>query len=188
MSERFQILRPALPMVDSYAAALAGGWLPVSTRPDCGREHLEAIGKDPAAFVSGLYDPDARGAPITLPDGTQAPRLPGYLMWMWDGDFCGSIGLRWQRGTPALPPYVLGHIGYTVVPWKQRRGYASKALAQLLPLARQEGLPYVELTTDPDNAASQKVITSNGGVLVEAFTKGPDYGGTPGLRFRIALG
>ena len=59
---------------------------------------------------------------------------------MWDGEFCGSIGFRWQPGTSALPPYCLGHIGYSVVPWKQRRGYATKALALLLPDARKEGL------------------------------------------------
>lgn len=25
--------------------------------------------------------------------------LPGYHLWMWDGEFCGSINLRWHRGT-----------------------------------------------------------------------------------------
>ena len=32
----------------------------------------------------------------------QDPR-PGYVRWMWDGEFCGSTGFRWQRGTEALP-------------------------------------------------------------------------------------
>ena len=62
-----------------------------------------------------------------------------------------------------------------------------QALAQLLDIARLHGLPCAELTTDPDNIASQKVITNNGGVLVEAFDKGPTYGNKPGLRFRIDL-
>ena len=57
------------------------------------------------------------------------------------------IGLRWQAGTQELPPHCLGHIGYSIVPWKQRLGYATSALAQLLPEARAEGLLYVELTT-----------------------------------------
>ena len=56
---------------------------------------------------------------------------------MWDGEFCGSIGFRWQPGTSTLPPYVLGHIGYAVVPWKRGRGYATQALALLLPEARK---------------------------------------------------
>jgi predicted acetyltransferase len=106
---------------------------------------------------------------------------------MWDGEFCGSIGFRWQKGTSALPPYVLGHIGYAVVPARRGRGYATKALALLLPEARKEGLDYVTLTTDPDNIPSQKVITNNGGTLVERFTATDAYGGSEMLRWRIAL-
>ena len=49
------------------------------------------------------------------------------------------------------------------------------------------GLAYVELTTDPDNEASQKVITNNGGYLLERFTKLEAYGATEGLRWRIDL-
>jgi predicted acetyltransferase len=57
----------------------------------------------------------------------------------------------------------------------------------MLPLARREGLPCVDLTTDPGNVASRRVIAANGGVLVEEFTKTAHHGGGPGLRFRIAL-
>ena len=85
---------------------------------------------------------------------------------MWDGEFAGSIGFRWRPGTTDLPPYCLGHIGYGVVPWKQRRGYATRALANLLPLAKQEGLPFVAITTDTHNVPSQRVILANGGVFV----------------------
>src|SRR2546430_6881442 len=34
----------------------------------------------------------------TLPDGSVVPRLPGYRKWIWDGEFCGVIGFRWQPG------------------------------------------------------------------------------------------
>ena len=81
---------------------------------------------------------------------------------MWDGEFCGSIGFRWQPGTEVLPPHCLGHIRYAVVPWKKRRGHATRALAAMLPLALAEGLRYVELTTDPDSLPSQRVIEANG--------------------------
>ena len=57
----------------------------------------------------------------------------------------------------------------------------------MLPLARERGLARVEITTDPDNLASQRVIAANGGVLVETFDKGPAYGHAPGLRYRIDL-
>jgi predicted acetyltransferase len=106
---------------------------------------------------------------------------------MWDGEFCGSIGLRWQPGTSALPPHVLGHVGYAVVPWKRGLGYATLALKLLLPDARAEGLEHVELTTDADNVASQRVITANGGVLVEDFLKPESHGRGEALRFRIDL-
>jgi predicted acetyltransferase len=57
----------------------------------------------------------------------------------------------------------------------------------MLPLARAEGLRYVELTTAPENLPSQRVIKANGGVLVERFVKPPQFGNKPGLRYRIAL-
>ena len=48
-------------------------------------------------------------------------------------------------------------------------------------------LPYVEITTDPDNLPSQKVILAAGGKLHERFNKPPLFGSQPCLRFRIAL-
>ena len=95
---------------------------------------------------------------------------------------------RRSSRTTALPPTCLGHVGYSVVPWKQRRGYATAALALILDELRLEtDLPYVEITTDPDNLASQRVIEANGGVLVERFDKGAAYGHGEGLRYTIAL-
>ena len=88
---------------------------------------------------------------------------------MWDGEYCGAISLRWQPGTMDLPPHCLGHIGYAVVPWKRRRGYATAALEQMLVLARDEGLPFVDIVTDDDNVASQAVVRANGGLLEEEF-------------------
>jgi predicted acetyltransferase len=189
-----ELLRPGPEHLASYCAALAQGWSPNTTRPEAAQEALLAIEADAAAYLATTHDPEGLGPPVTLPDGSQVPRLPGVVRWMWDearerGDegFCGVISLRWAKDLGPLPPYVLGHIGYTVVPWQQRRGHATRALGQLLPLARGFGLREVDLTTDTDNLPSQRVITANGGVLVEAFTKPAAYGGTPGLRFRITL-
>ena len=58
-------------------------------------------------------------------------------------------------------------------------------MLKLLPHARAEGLRYVEITTDPMNVASQRVIEANGGVLHERFTKPEQFGSVPGLRYRI---
>ena len=73
------------------------------------------------------------------------------------------------------------------MPWKRRRGYASRALHLLLPYARAEGLSHVDLTTDAGNVASRRVIEANGGTLIEQFRKPSQYGGAESLRFRISL-
>jgi len=183
-----QLVVPALAYLESYTEALKRGWSPDNTRLEKATcEELAKIAEDPAAFVASLDNREGKGPPITLPDGSQVERLPGYRRWMWDGAFCGSIGLRWQPGTAALPQHVLGHIGYAVVPWKRRRGYATRALATMLENARREGLPYAELTTDPANLTSQKVIIANGGTLIERFRAGAAYGDKEELRFRIPL-
>jgi predicted acetyltransferase len=179
---------PSPEHLPSYVAALERGWSADNVRDEiAAREELAQINDNPSAFLGTLVDREAKGAPVTLPDGTVVARLPGFRRWLWDGEFCGSIGFRWQPGTTALPPHCLGHIGYAVVPWKQGRGYATLALRLLLPEAKAVGLPYVEITTDPENLGSQRVIQANGGVLVERFTKPPQFGSVPGLRFRIAL-
>lgn len=184
-----QLRQPVLDLLPDYVNALERGWSADNVRgAAAAAEELSSIARDAAAFVALLDDRDAKGAPITMPDGRTVPRLPGYRLWLWDCEFCGSIGFRWQKGTSALPGYVLGHIGYAVVPWKQRRGYATQALALLLPAARREGLGHVDITTDPDNIASQKVILANGGRLVGPFRREPSYGdGAPHLLYRIDL-
>jgi predicted acetyltransferase len=60
-------------------------------------------------------------------------------------------------------------------------------LQLLLPEARDEGLAFVELTTEADNIASQRVIEANGGEVIERFQKSAEYGGAESLRFRILL-
>src|SRR5947208_6444443 len=181
-----QLVQPSLDRLPSYVAALKRGWSPDNVRGVAASiEELAQIEKNAGAFVERLTDREAKRPPVVLPDGTTVPRLRGFRLWLWDTEFCGSIGFRWRPGTSELPPYVLGHIGYAVVPWKQGRGYATLALRLLLPEAKAVGLPYVEITTDPENIPSQRVIEANGGILVEHFIKPQQFGCKPGLRFRI---
>ena len=183
------LVRPDAEHLPSYVAALRRGWSP-STESDISAEVLAEIEADAEDFLARTDDRHPDGRTVTLPDGSLVPRLPGFARWMWDGEFAGSINLRWQEGTTDLPPHCLGHIGYSVVPWKRRLGYATDALRRMLPLAREVGpwLSFVEITTDPDNIGSQRVIEANGGVLVERFDKGPAYGSAEGLRYRVPLG
>ncbi len=186
--EDLTLVKPSLNHLAGYTAALERGWSPDNVRgAEAAQEQLGRIGADPAGFVASLDDPDAIGEPIRLPDGSLVPRLPGFARWIWDGEFCGSIGFRWQRGTSALPSHVLGHIGFAVVPWKRGAGRAKQALALMLQEARQQELDYIELTADPGNVASQHVIQACGGKLVERFRKAAAYGGLEALRFRIEL-
>lgn len=183
-----ELVAPSDSHLASYLDALRKGWSPDNTRACPSADEIQRIEQDPQSFLRSLDDRDASGPPITLPDGTTVTRLPGFHRWMWDGEFCGTIGIRWQPGTADLPPHCLGHVGYAVVAWKRNRGYATAALRQILPEAKAVGLPYIDLTTDRDNLPSQRVITANGGVLVERFDKPQAYGGGPALRFRISLG
>ncbi|ODU62151.1 MAG: hypothetical protein ABS99_01380 [Acetobacteraceae bacterium SCN 69-10] len=160
---------------------MAQGWSPNTTR-DVSAEELARLRADPAAFLRAVLHPPPT---ITMADGSEVPRLPGCVLWMWDGAFCGAINLRHQFGTEALPPHVSGHVGYAVVPWKRRRGYATRALALMLPVAARAGLARVELTCDADNDASRRVIEANGGVRQPGLR---DAEGHPKLAFWVPTG
>lgn len=182
-----ELVWPAAEYLPGYVRALEHRWSPDNLRPEAATEELERIAADPTRFLSEQVDREANGPPIKLPDGRTVQRLPGYQRWMWDGEFCGAIGFRWQPGTTDLPPTCLGHIGYAVVPWKRQRGYATRALQLLLPDAAAEGLPFVVLTTEANNIASQRVIEANGGEVIERFREATAHDGAEMLRYRIVF-
>ena len=185
--QSMELVWPAAEYLSGYTQALEQGWSPDNLRPQAASEQLAKIAEDPVRFVAEQVDREGKGPPVILPDGSAVPRLPGYSQWIWDGEFCGAIGFRWQPGTTELPPYCLGHIGYAVVPWKRRRGYATRALQLLLPQARDAGLAFVELTTETDNIASRRVIEANGGELIGLVQTSTAHGGAEKLRYRILL-
>jgi len=156
-----RLLAPSLQHLPGYVAALAAGWSPDTTQ-DVSAEQLAAIRRNPAGFLAELTRQDGM---FTQASGRQVPRLPSHIFWLDDGEFCGVINLRFVAGSDLLPDYVSGHIGYAVVPWKKRRGYATCALALMLPVAREVGLSRVEITCDEDNEPSRRVIEKNGGML-----------------------
>jgi predicted acetyltransferase len=183
-----RLLTPTVALLPGYLDAVERHWSATSRDPVVpSPQTLEAIRSHPTAFLATLTDPAAKGPPITLPDGSEVPRLPSQQFWIWDGGFCGIANLRWPLAGTALPEHVLGHVGYNVVPWRRGKGQATRALALLLPEARRVGLAWIEAVVDTDNPHSEKVILAHAGRLVERFRKPAAYGGGEALRYRIDL-
>jgi predicted acetyltransferase len=183
LAARLALLLPSRALLPGYVAALERGWSP-NTMRDVSAEQLGEIARDPGAFLDGLLRQDGT---VRAADGTALPKLPGPVYWLDDGAFCGAINLRYVPGTDALPPHVSGHVGYAIVPWKRRLGYATHALKLLLPIARAAGLARVLVTCDIDNIASRKVILANGGVAAGTAPPLPPEGATKVL-FWVSTG
>lgn len=179
---------PTQAHLPAYRAALERGWSPNILRPEVAREELDRISRDPIGFLGSFDQRDpasVRGATIPLPDGSYVSRLPSMRFLIWNDGFCGVIGLRWKPGTTSLPPTCLGHVGYNVLPWRRGEGLATRALLALLPRAQDIGLPFVDLTTDPDNRASQRVIEKAGGRFLHRFTPPAAVSTVDKLLYRI---
>jgi RimJ/RimL family protein N-acetyltransferase len=107
-------------------------WIPVIPRP----YRME----DALAFVRGEIDSQARLFAIT-----DAGRV------------VGAIGLRVDEANGT------GHIGYWCAPADRGRGLVTRALRRLCQHGFEDlGLGRLELITDPENAASQRVAEKVG--------------------------
>lgn len=99
---------------------------------------------------------------------TGAARLgaPPMTLWWWVAStrYIGRLSL-WHRLNADL--ILAGHVGYDVRPSMRHRGHATAMLAAALPHAHALGIDPAIATTRTGNQASQAVITSNGGRLID---------------------
>jgi predicted acetyltransferase len=181
-----ELLAPSPGLLEGYLDAVRRGWMGDRVLFGSADALLSLADRDRDAVLSRLTDRSADGMRY-FADGSTAPALPSLFRWMWDGHFVGNIDLRWPLAGEELPDDVPGHIGYGTVQWMRGRGYATRALALTLDLARGEGMAEVELVTDVDSIASQRVVERNGGVRGEELTLPGRIGGGRAYRWRIAL-
>lgn len=118
---------------------------------------------DPTAFSAFTQ----RLCDLALPE---TPRPEGFVamttLWWVDGDdYLGRLSIRHEL-TDFLREFG-GHIGYVVRPSARRQGHASAMLTAALPIAHTLHIDPALLTCDDTNAASRRVIESNGGVFVD---------------------
>ncbi|KAA1179323.1 GNAT family N-acetyltransferase [Rhizobium tropici] len=168
------LVEPSLLNLRGFEQALIRGW-----SPDPRRQHdksfieteLTTLREDRSAFLARTISNEIVATAVS---NREPQCLVARRFWIWDGGFCGYIALRYLAGTTQLPLHVPGHVGYSVVPWKQGRGYSTQALRLLLPIARKAGLASISIVCNEDNLASKRVIEKAGGVLCRTGTHASD--------------
>lgn len=100
--------------------------------------------------------------------------IPATTYWLMDGgEVIGEANLRHEL-TPQLRVEG-GHIGYWIRPSRRGQGYGRKILELVLRKAAEDiGITRFLVTCDETNAASKKIIESNGGVFEKAQDLGAD--------------
>ena len=86
---------------------------------------------------------------------TVAPPWTAYLL-IEDGIAVGTAGFK------GAPHDGVVEIGYGVVPSRQGRGLATRAVERLLEIAADHGSRRVVAETEPDNTASQRTLLGCG--------------------------
>ncbi|MEZ2222939.1 GNAT family N-acetyltransferase [Rhizobium sp. RCC_161_2] len=180
------LVEPSLLNVSGFENALARGWSPDPRRQQDKayvEAELAALRHDRVGFLTRLTSSDVIAT--SVPD-RESQRLVLRPFWIWDGEFCGYITFRHLPGTSHLPLHLPGHVGYSIVPWKQRRSYATQALRLLLPLAAQAGFERISVICNEDNLASRRVIEKAGGMLHRTGADPSDAPDTVKLFFWLA--
>lgn len=81
-----------------------------------------------------------------------------------DNKLIGIIDFRHKLSSDFLLKFG-GNIGYSIVIYERKKGYAKKILKLMLDKCKEFGKDKVLLTCDKENIASRKTIIANGGLL-----------------------
>ena len=177
MTFELTLARPNIDQADDIAALRAEFLAEAPHIP--GGSRLEDF-DDPADWIDYCT---ARQDPATVPDGfVQCDQW--LLTRVGEERILGLVSVRHSIDTPYLAEYG-GHIGYAIRPAERRHGYGHTQLMLALDRCRIIGLDKVLLTCAAANDASQRTITSCGGVY-ERDTYDADLGETM-RRYWIAL-
>ncbi|MFT4183218.1 MAG: GNAT family N-acetyltransferase [Rhizobium sp.] len=182
------LIEPQLGDLAGFEDAMARGWSPDPRRQ---RDkayidtELKILRQDRTGFLARLTSGDVVATSVA---DRRLERLVRRPFWIWDGEFCGYITLRHLPGTTQLPLHVPGHVGYSIVPWKRGRGYATRALQLVLPIAEQAGFARLSVVCDESNHASRRVIEKAGGIYHHRGTDPSDSPDVIKLFFWVATG
>ncbi|HMK91714.1 MAG TPA: GNAT family N-acetyltransferase [Thermoleophilia bacterium] len=115
--------------------------------------------REPAAFARYLATLRADARAETHRSSTRVPQT--NLWWADDDQYLGRISIRHELNAGLRR--IGGHIGYEIRPSARLRGNGKAMLAAALPVAAELGIDPALITCDATNAASRRVIESNGG-------------------------
>ena len=119
----FGLAEPQAAMLESYRAALRAGWLPIE-------------GDSGALADAPTPEPNAAEFLMALSDRIdQAPDRLAITRWMWDGEFCGELRLRFDAYSNTACS-----LRVSCVPWKAGHDYEARAKHQVLQEARGFGV------------------------------------------------
>jgi predicted acetyltransferase len=155
------IRKPSAIFLPGFLDALKRGW-PEAWEPSARLSIRVAAAEDPTLFLDRMV----RGefGTVSATDASDDARVSGRTFWIWDGEFCGAIEFRYVPRTEDLPAGLQGHVGFAVVPWKCGQGYATRALAMLVPVLEAETtLDRVSIVCEAGNIASRRVVEKIGG-------------------------
>jgi predicted acetyltransferase len=149
-----ELIRPKIELFDSYMEF-------INEMHELGEKIWEDIiqkgEESPELFIERLLQ--AETTPIV-------DRVPETTYWgTIKNEVVGRISFR-HKLNENLSEFG-GHIGYEVRPSFRKKGVAKEMLKSLLATPRAKEIGRLLLTCSPDNIASNKTITANGGVLAE---------------------